>query len=218
MYLLTPPGVYAPQDDTEFLSEVLRGEPRISGADVLDIGTGSGALAIAAARSGAARVTAVDISNRAVWTARLNAVLHRAPVRVLRGHLLGPVEGRRYDVVLANPPYVPSPAARLPLRGRTRAWEAGRDGRALLDRICADAPPLLRPGGALLMVHSALCGAEPTMERLERAGLRAGVVARRRVPFGPVLRERSSWLVRRGLIGPGETEEELVVVRGERLG
>ena len=40
MYLLTPPGVYAPQDDTEFLSEVLRGEPRISGADVLDIGTG----------------------------------------------------------------------------------------------------------------------------------------------------------------------------------
>jgi release factor glutamine methyltransferase len=209
------PGVYAPQDDTALLAEVLSDEPWRPGAQVLDVGTGSGALALAAARRGA-EVTAVDVSWRAVWTARLNAWLSRLPVRARHGDLFAPVRGRSFDVILANPPYVPAPDVRCGPHGRSRAWDAGRDGRLLLDRICRDAPALLRPGGVLLVVHSALSGPGRTLDLLWRAGLGTAVVRRRRIAFGPVLRARQGWLRERGLLGSADEKEELVVIRAER--
>ncbi|MGY0063881.1 HemK2/MTQ2 family protein methyltransferase [Streptomyces sp. LZ34] len=213
MVLMTPPGVYAPQHDTWLLTEALRRENITEDTAVLDVGTGSGALAIAAARRGAGRVTAVDVSALAVATAWLHARLEGLRIQVMRGDLLTPVADRCFDLIVANPPYVPSPGAR---RGRAVAWNAGVDGRALVDRICRDAPPLLRLGGVLLLVHSALCGVEGTVRRLGQADMRAAVVDRRLIPFGPVLRERAAWLEGRGLIEPGEETEELVVIRAER--
>jgi release factor glutamine methyltransferase len=215
MRLLCPPGVYRPSDDTLLLRDALEREPLAADVDVLDLGTGCGALALAAAERGAAEVTAVDTSVGAVCAAWLNARLNGLRVRVLRGDLTAPVTGRRFDLIMANPPYVPSPGPRLPSRGPAVAWEAGPEGRALIDRICADAPPMLTPGGVLLLVHSALCGVERTLTRLRRAGLRADVTERRYIPFGPVLRRRAAWLEARGLIAPGEEKEELVVIRGE---
>ncbi|WP_107428890.1 HemK2/MTQ2 family protein methyltransferase [Streptomyces kebangsaanensis] len=218
MHALVFPGVYAPQDDTALLAEALAGEPYRPGARVLDVGTGSGALALVAARRGA-EVTAVDVSRRAVWTARLNARLSRLPVRIHRGNLFGPVRGRSFDVILANPPYVPAPDTRHGPRGRHRAWDAGHDGRLVLDRICRDAPPMLRPGGVLLIVHSALSDPGRTLERLRAAGLKAAVVRRRWIVFGPVLRSRRGWLREHGLLPAGDAadeKEELVVIRAER--
>jgi release factor glutamine methyltransferase len=209
------PGVYAPQDDTELLAEALREVDPPPGSRVLDVGTGSGALALDAARRGA-EVTAVDMSRRAVWTARLNAWLTRLPVRIRRGNLFAPVRDRTYDLILANPPYVPAPDTGRRPRGRALAWDAGHDGRLLLDRICRDAPALLRPGGTLLLVHSALSGPDRTLELLRSAGLKAAVVRRRWIPFGPVLRSREKWLRRHGLLEPAEDREELVVIRAER--
>lgn len=211
---LKPPGVYAPQDDTSCLTAALREETFAPDARVLDLCTGTGALAVAAARRGA-RVTAVDTSVRAVLTCRFNARLAGVRLRAVRGDLLSAVGGERFDVILSNPPYVPSPHPRLPRRGPARAWEAGHDGRALLDRICAEAPGRLRPGGVLLLVQSALSGVTPTLDALVRAGLDAQVTERRYVPFGPRLRERAEWLRGRGLLPPGEDKEELVVIRGE---
>jgi release factor glutamine methyltransferase len=212
---LTLPGVYAPQDDTALLAETLREEAPPPRARVLDVGTGSGALALAAARQGA-EVTAVDVSRRAVWTTRLNAWLTRLPVQIRRGDLFGPVHGRRYDVILANPPYVPAPDTGHGPRGRSRAWDAGHDGRLLLDRICWGAPALLRPGGVLLVVQSALSDPERTLGLLRGADLKAAVVRRRWIDFGPVLRSREEWLRRRGLLAPSAEKEELVVIRAER--
>ncbi|MFF4794765.1 HemK2/MTQ2 family protein methyltransferase [Streptomyces sp. NPDC001276] len=215
---LVLPGVYAPQDDTALLAEALSDEPWEPGARVLDVGTGSGALALVAARRGA-EVTAVDVSWRAVWTARLNSWLSRLPVRIHHGNLFSPVRGRSFDVVLANPPYVPAPDSRRGPRGRRRAWDAGRDGRLVLDRICRDAPRLLRPGGVLLIVHSALSGPDHTLHRLRATGLEAAVVRRRWIAFGPVLRSRRGWLRERGLLSAEEAadeKEELVVIRAER--
>ncbi|MFD6468931.1 methyltransferase [Streptomyces goshikiensis] len=108
------------------------------------MGTGTGALALQAARRGA-RVTAIDVSWRAVASARLNAVRRRLPVRVIHGDVAAAVVGTRFDLVISNPPYVPAPGAGLPVRGPERAWDAGPDGRAVIDRICTRAPNLLRP-------------------------------------------------------------------------
>ncbi|MFF1477561.1 HemK2/MTQ2 family protein methyltransferase [Streptomyces sp. NPDC058301] len=215
MTLLAPPGVYTPQADTALLAEALHDEPVPPGAEVLDVGTGTGALAIAAARRGA-RVTAVDISWRAVVTARLNARLAGLPVQVVRGNLLAPVEGRTYDLILSNPPYVPARTDTAPRHGAARAWDAGHDGRLHVRRICREAPRLLRPGGVLLLVHSAFSGPDASLRELRGAGLKAAVVARRFIPFGPVLRARREWLDARGLIEDDETTEELVVIRAER--
>ncbi|MDX3643009.1 HemK2/MTQ2 family protein methyltransferase [Streptomyces sp. MB09-02B] len=213
--LLTPPGVYAPQWDTELLVRALCREGIDSSTEVLDLGTGSGAVAVQAARLGA-RVTAVDISWLSVVTARVNALLARRRVRVRHGDLNAAVAGRAYDLVISNPPYVPSPADRMPRAGRARAWEAGRDGRVFVDRLCAAAPGMLRPGGALLVVHSGLCGTDATLRGLRDGGLRAAVVDRAEVPYGPVLRSRRPWLVRQGLIEEADDQEELVVIRAER--
>jgi release factor glutamine methyltransferase len=196
------------------MAGVMRERGLARDASVLDVFTGSGALAVAAAVEGARETTAVDISIRAVVNARLNAFLNGARVDALRGDLVAPVNGRRFDLVLANPPYVPSESDTLPRRGRSRAWEGGVDGRALLDRVCAEAAGHLTPGGSLLMVHSSLSGEVATLDALAASGLEPEVLARRRGPLGPISAGRVKTLERRGLLAPGEREEELVVVRG----
>ncbi|WP_431784080.1 HemK2/MTQ2 family protein methyltransferase [Streptomyces chumphonensis] len=221
MLLIRPPGVYAPQSDTWLLRHALRASALAPGARVLDLCTGTGVLALAASRLGAADVVAVDRGRRAVTAARCNAGLRRAPMTVRRGDLTDAVPGSWFDVVLANPPYLPSPTApgHRPetWTGGGRRWNGGPDGRAVIDRLCARVPPLLADGGAFLMVHSGLCDTEVTRERLRDQGLRTSVAARCTVPFGPELRSRARWLEAEGLIAPAQREEELVVIRGDRV-
>lgn len=215
MLLLRAPAVYPAQGDTWLLADVLAHEALTPDSRVLDLCCGSGALAVAAARLGSRRVTAVDISRRAVLSTWLNTRARLMPVRVLRGDLAQPVAGRRFDVVVANPPYVPAAVDDLPRRGPARCWDAGTDGRAVLDRLCDEVPPLLAPGGVLLVVFSALCGVDETLARMERAGLDATVAARRIEPFGPVMTGRAGMLEGRGLVASGQRYDELVVVRGQ---
>jgi release factor glutamine methyltransferase len=210
-----PPGVYRPQTDTGLLSRALCRERITSRTEVLDLGTGSGFLAVEAARLGA-RVTAVDISWRALVATWCNALLNGQVVRVRHGDLTAAVPGKRFDLVVANPPYVPAPPAAGPPRGPARAWDAGADGRLLIDRICTAAPAVLRPAGRLLMVHSHLSGVEVTLARFRAGGLRAEVVDRTWLPFGCVLRSRLGWLSERGLVAD-RTTEELVVIRAEHI-
>ena len=215
--LLYPPGVYRTEDDTDLLIGVMRRGSYAVDRRVLDIGTGSGALAIAAARAGATSVTAVDLSWRSVAATWMNSRLNRAAVSVRHGDLFAPVAGRRFELIVANPPYVPSESSVLPRHPIARAWDAGPDGRALLDRICAGAGDILTPNGDLLLVHSELSGTQRTLDALTEAGLRAQVLARASVPFGPVLRARSAMLESRGMIEPGQRIEKLVVI-GARHG
>jgi release factor glutamine methyltransferase len=216
MRLITLPGVFAPISDSRMLAECVRRELR-PGSRVADICTGSGLIAVTAALHGAGAVSASDRSRRSVLNAWVNARLNGVSVHAVRGDLMEALAGLRFDLIASNPPYVPAPSDALPTRGPARAWDAGRDGRALIDRLCDEAPAHLRPGGALLIVHSALCGEQATLQRLERRGLETSVVARRRGPLGPILRGRAKTLERRGLLPRGEREEEIVVIRA-RLG
>ncbi|WP_201294809.1 MULTISPECIES: HemK2/MTQ2 family protein methyltransferase [unclassified Nocardiopsis] len=212
MLLVRPPGVYRAQEDTALLRDVLRQRGQVAGRSVLDVGSGTGALGIEAFRNGAVSLTSIDLSRRSVLASWLNSRLHGVPATVRRGDLFAPVAPRRFDLVLANPPYVPA-AGPLPPRHRmARCWDAGPDGRILLDRICAEAPSVLSEDGALLLVQSELADGRTTVDQLRRAGLVAEVIARARVPFGPVLRARAPMLRARGLLGPEQVEEELVVI------
>ncbi|PRY12538.1 HemK2/MTQ2 family protein methyltransferase [Kineococcus rhizosphaerae] len=214
--VLRLPGTYPAQGDTFLLARTAVGRDAVAGRDLLDVGTGGGTLAVTAARAGARSVTAVDISWRSVLTARLNGLVHRASLTVRHGDLFAPVAGRRFDVVLANPPYVPAATDRLPRHRPGRSWDAGRDGRAVIDRICDGIGDVLAPDGRLLMVHSVLAGEEATLDRLRDRGFEASVVARADEPFGPVMRARAQVLRERGLLGADQVHEELVVVEAFR--
>jgi release factor glutamine methyltransferase len=212
MKLITLPGVFQPRSDTWLLADVLRAEPFPAGATVLDLGTGSGALAVIAALRGA-DATAVDVSRRALVTAKLNARRHGVRVRTRRGNLFAAVGPARFDAIVSNPPYVPSPGGRVPRRGAERAWDAGANGREVLDRLCVEAPAHLAPGGVLLLVQSSLVGVEETLRALGAGGLQVGIATRRAGALGPLMAGRAAMLEDRGLLGPGEREEELVVIR-----
>lgn len=127
-------------------------------ASILDLCTGSGCLAIAAAHAFPdARVDAVDLSADALKVAQLNIHDHglRDRVEVLHGDLFEQLAGRRYDLILSNPPYVTEAAMdALPEEFRKEpamALGAGADGMDIVRRIVAEAGRHLHPGGLLLV-------------------------------------------------------------------
>jgi ribosomal protein L3 glutamine methyltransferase len=152
-----------------FLGEILLGDliggaglaivedPASVGA-VLDLCTGSGCLAILAAEVFPnATVDAVDLSAHALDVARINVGDYGLQSRISlhRGDLFGPVGGRRYDLILSNPPYVDAEGmAALPPEFAAEpvlALDGGPDGLDLVRRIVTDAPAHLSPGGGLLV-------------------------------------------------------------------
>ena len=218
MRLAVLPGVFRPRSDSWQLARAACSEPVRRGAEVLELCAGTGLAGIAAARCHRGRATTVDVSRRARLTARINGALNGVPVEALRGDLLAPVAGRTFDLIVSNPPYVPAEDDELPTRGPRRGWDAGRDGRALLDRLCAEAPAHLRPGGALLVIHSEVAGPDATLAAFRAAGLEADVAERHRGPLGPLLQGRARMLEERGLLAPGQRVEDVLVLRGRRPG
>lgn len=210
------PGVYRPRSDTALLQEALAAEADRGAQRWLDVCTGTGAVALAAHRLGAPDVTAVDITPRAVRNARLNALLNRARLRVLRGDLFEPVGDERFDVVVSNPPYVPAPPETEATRG-SEAWDAGPDGRLVLDRFCAEVAGVLNPGGTVLLVQSSLADSGRSAELLGEHGLQVEEVGRHEGPLGPIAAAREDFLRENAcLTGDGEAVEALVVLRAQR--
>ena len=124
---------------------------------VLDLCTGSGCLAILAAmRFPKAKVDAVELSGDAAELARRNVSDHRLKKRVtvLNGDLFSPVKGRRYDLIISNPPYVDDEGmASLPPECRhepSMAFDGGADGLSIVRRLIDEAPKHLNDGGGLL--------------------------------------------------------------------
>ena len=165
--------VLVPRPETELLVDLALNlqSPvrRASNLQLLDVGTGSGCIAIALAlKLPAARVTAVDISPVALALARLNAERHGVSNRVtfIQGDLLAnlPPAGRliaNYQLLIANLPYIPSDEfRRLPVARHepALALDGGPDGLALIRRLLSDAPRLMDPRGRLLLEIGAAQG------------------------------------------------------------
>ncbi|MCS4509311.1 peptide chain release factor N(5)-glutamine methyltransferase [Xylophilus ampelinus] len=158
--------VLVPRPDTETLVvwalDVLAGAARTDAAEVLDLGTGSGAIALAlahaTARPGAgpaARVTALDASPDALAVAGGNARRLGLAVEFLHSDWFSGVAGRRFDLLVSNPPYIAAgdPHLAALLHEPTAALVAGADGLSDLRTLVAGAPAHLRPGGWLLLEH-----------------------------------------------------------------
>jgi len=211
-------GVYAPQHDSHLLIEAMSVAAEVAGRRVLDLCTGSGVVAIAAAQLGARSVTAFDICPNAVSCARENAATVGVAVDTRVGSWTGAVAGGPYDLVVSNPPYLPtgpdSNRERIPsAAGPARAWNAGADGRLIPDPLCDSAPQLLADGATMLIVQSEFADAQHSLGRLRHGGLRAEVMMTQLIPFGPVLNARARWMESNGMLPVGRREEELVVIR-----
>ena len=138
--------------------------------NVLDLCTGSGCLAILAAmRFPAAKIDAVELSKGAFELAKQNVARHRLAkrIRVLNGDLFVPVKGKRYDLIITNPPYVDGSGMKgLPPECRhepAMAFDGGADGLSIVHRIIGEAPKHLTEDGGLL------CEIGRGREVLERA-------------------------------------------------
>ncbi|MDY1548346.1 peptide chain release factor N(5)-glutamine methyltransferase [Luteibacter sahnii] len=155
--LAVTPGTLIPRPETERLVEqAIERLPKRG--RLLDLGTGSGAIALAIAKERPdATVHAVDASDAALAVARGNAGRLGLPVTFHRGDWFMPVNGERFDVVASNPPYIEDDDPHLgqgDLRFEPRsALASGADGLDDIRRIVRDAPPHLRPGGWLLLEH-----------------------------------------------------------------
>lgn len=214
-------GVYPPQLDSQLLIDALERTQLARGRTVLDLCTGSGVVAIAAAESGATSVTAFDICPRAVRCSRGNALHAGVDLDIREGSWAGALDCEPFEVIVANPPYVPTPPAGdtevIPrTAGPAWAWNAGVDGRMVLDPLCSAASDLLATGGTMLLVQSAYSGVGRSLKSLRSTGLAAQVVASQWIPFGPVLSARAGWLEVTGRIEQGCRTEELVVIRADK--
>jgi len=145
--------VIIPRSHIPFVLKELPIAPR----RILDLCTGSGCLAILAARAfPRARVDAADLSAPALAVARKNVLRHRLGkrLRLVRSDLFDCLRAERYDLIISNPPYVTTASMRgLPPEYRYEpgiALAGGRDGLALVSRIVAAAPAHLNPGGLLV--------------------------------------------------------------------
>jgi release factor glutamine methyltransferase len=160
MTLIVSPDTLVPRPDTETLvDQALIRIPRRKSLDVLDLGTGSGAIALAIARERPlCNVVATDVSVGAIAVARENARQHELPnVEFLEGSWTDPVRERQFDLIVSNPPYVASGDAHLkalkyePLS----ALDAGPEGLDAIRQIAATAGTVLKSGGELLLEHGA---------------------------------------------------------------
>jgi release factor glutamine methyltransferase len=192
------PGVFVPRAETEVLVErALEVVPEEAEPSVIDVGTGTGAVALALKRFRPnARVLATDVSEDAVMVARANASRHSLDVEVFLGDLLEPVPDDlrgAVDLIVSNPPYVTREEYdTLPKEVRSEPYEALVGGTDVHRRLATEAPGWLRPGGWLVVEMGAAQGSEVleilsgSLERVEVLSDMAGrdrvVRGRRRPP------------------------------------
>lgn len=164
LVLVTDRRALIPRPETEGLVELALSLAPTGRA--LDLGTGSGCIALALADEGRYhQVTGVDRSPEALALARQNAARTGLTVRWLEGDWCAPVQGERFDLVVSNPPYLTS-GEWAGLDASVRDWEpasalaSGADGLADLRRLLAEVPSILAPGGWLVMEIDSARGAE----------------------------------------------------------
>src|SRR4051812_3009103 len=190
--LAVSPAVLIPRPDSEFVVvEFLAVTKAIEAPRAVDVGTGSGCLALACAQHHkTARFVAIDVSPEAVAVAEANARTHGLTDRIefRTGDRLGPVAGEApFDVILSNPPYIPTdviPTLEPGVRDYEprRALDGGDDGLRMVAPLIAEAIPLLKPGGHLILE----IGSD------QEAPVRALIAAQPELKLAPTIRDHAN--------------------------
>lgn len=167
--------VLRPSEYTAALIQTLLGMPgAVRGANALEIGFGSGVVLAALSHLGAASLCGVDSEEQAIRTAEAMMEQIGGVAEFHRGDLWAPVDGRRFDLIVANLPHFPTEQRHFP--GRLPSWShGGHDGRQLLDPFIAGLPGHLAPSGRALITHNAFLGLAETRRQLALGGLDAQI-------------------------------------------
>lgn len=169
-------GVYEPREDSILLAEAVAERAR---GEVLDVGTGSGMQALVASRK-AERVTGVDLSEKAVKTAEMNAKNNGVKNAIFaKSDLFQAVNGR-FDLVIFNAPYLPEKPG---LWEGSEQWAGGETGRDVIERFSEGLYDHLKPGGMALVVISSLTGLEEVKEIFRKRGFSVRVMKESKIPW-----------------------------------
>lgn len=168
--------VYQPAEDSALLAAAAA--ETVGGDDlVFEVGVGSGWVAERVAAETGARVVGDDLSPAACAEAAGRGV------EVLRANLLDPVSDRAVDVVLCNPPYLPTPPEAEWDDPMEAALSGGPEGRRVVDPFLDDVGRVLAPGGRALLLVSTLTGLNAVRDRAAANGLRAAAVREESYPY-----------------------------------
>lgn len=170
------PTVYQPAEDSGLLAETAA-ERIGAGDDVLEVGVGSGYVAERVREETAATVVGCDVNPDACRAARQRGI------DVVRSNLLDAFVPRSFDVVLFNPPYLPTPEAMEWDDPLEDALSGGEDGRRLIRPFLEDVGRVLRPEGRVYLLVSSLTGLDAVRELATEAGLTAREVADEPFPY-----------------------------------
>jgi len=175
--------VYEPAEDTFLLADNLLVK---KSDNVLEIGTGTGIIAIIASKK-AKKVVTVDINRYAVECARKNTEINLACVDIRWGDLFDPVDDEKFDLILFNTPYLPIEDDELVDDELEAAWNGGKDGRFVINRFIKGLVEHLNPCGRVQLVQSSLSNVEETTGRLMELGFEVSVTDSERFFFEEVV-------------------------------
>lgn len=170
----THENVYVPAEDSYLLAENLEIK---EGQSVLEIGTGSGIVAMYASRL-TDKITVSDINFDACELARKNFEDNNIEnIEILFGNMFEPVENRKFDVILFNTPYLPTEDDEVIDDTINYAFDGGLNGRKVIDLFLNEVRNHLNDGGIVQMIQSSLSGNEETLEKLDNLGFIAEIKA-----------------------------------------
>ncbi len=178
------PQVYEPAEDTFLLIENLDIK---RSDDVLEIGTGTGLIAVCAAQRSRG-VVATDINDYALQCAVKNTITNRTyNVELRKGNLFKPVQDQKFDLILFNTPYLPTNENEKIDEELNTAWDGGVRGRETIDRFLDEVSDHLKPNGRVQLVQSSLSDNEKTLSKLEELGFDAKITASEKCFFEEIV-------------------------------
>ena len=164
--------VYEPAEDSYMLAENLLVE---DGMRVLEIGTGSGIVAMYASKV-TNSITVTDINFDACELARQNFKANGIDnIEILFGNLFEPVKNRKFDIILFNTPYLPTENDEVIEDNLNYAFDGGLNGRKVIDLFLNEVKNHLNEGGIVQMIQSSLSGNDETLDKLDKEGFIAEI-------------------------------------------
>lgn len=173
--IFVPDKVYCPREDSLLLAGILENK-KLKGS-ILDIGCGSGLLALIMAKT--ADVTAVDINSLAVKTTLQNAASNGVKLKAVQSNLFSKIKGK-FSMIVFNPPYLPADGN---MHDGDKTCTGGRTGRVVISRFIKNAGRYMKKSGKVMLLISSLTGEKEVMELFRKNRFKTKIIARQKIPW-----------------------------------